>query len=419
MSELQTALLAIGFGVIAAVYFFGWWQQRKYRRKFGSAFKVSHADDALYQEHAEKVVMPEDTSLRLDDGMADGMSMETTPTDQIAPKGLASAQSIDATTSHFIETMQDIGPADGYSASGIREGQSQAVDSSAEPVLEHSSSNAQDETCAQMDTRSDFIIELHLAEPAPAAVLGGLWQRKFDFGKPVQVCGLSLNARQWERAVAEGHMLYQRFRVALQLVDRGGAISVAKLSDFSDLLLGIANRIKADAAAPDIRDAHRRAVELDAFCAEVDQMAGVNLIPPGERLLIGRNIAQAAALHGMTLEADGAFHLLDAQGSSLFALMNRNSKPFQHHTLETFTTAGLTLLLDAPRTEQPAARFDQMIRVAHELARELQVNLVDDNRVLLTDKGLELIRTQIADVEAKMCDYGIVPGGAQARRLFV
>src|SRR3989338_1669741 len=52
MSELQTALLAIGFGVIIAVYAFGWWQQRKYRRKFGAAFKASHAD-ALYQESAE------------------------------------------------------------------------------------------------------------------------------------------------------------------------------------------------------------------------------------------------------------------------------------------------------------------------------------------------------------------------------
>jgi DNA-binding transcriptional regulator of glucitol operon len=44
MSELQAALLAIGFGVIVAVYAFGWWQQRRYRRKFGAAFKASHKD---------------------------------------------------------------------------------------------------------------------------------------------------------------------------------------------------------------------------------------------------------------------------------------------------------------------------------------------------------------------------------------
>src|ERR1035437_4720293 len=54
MSELQAALLMIGFGVIVAVYVFGWWQQRRYRRKFGAAFKASHAD-ALYQESGAKL----------------------------------------------------------------------------------------------------------------------------------------------------------------------------------------------------------------------------------------------------------------------------------------------------------------------------------------------------------------------------
>ena len=55
MSELQKALLIIGLGVIVAVYVYGWWQQRSYRRKFGTAFKSSHAD-ALYQEGGDAKV---------------------------------------------------------------------------------------------------------------------------------------------------------------------------------------------------------------------------------------------------------------------------------------------------------------------------------------------------------------------------
>jgi FtsZ-interacting cell division protein ZipA len=120
----------------------------------------------------------------------------------------------------------------------------------------------------------------------------------------------------------------------------------------------------------------------------------------------------------MTLEADGAFHLLDAQGHSVFSLTNQDSKPFQHHTLETSGTSGLTLLLDVPRVENPAVQFDAMVRIAHELAGELQANLVDDHRVVLSDNGLARIRAQIAAVEAKMRDNGIAPGSAQARRLF-
>lgn len=374
MSELQTALLAIGFGVIVAVYVFGWWQQRKYQRKFGAAFKASHAD-VLYQENAAR------------------------PAEQ-------ALESIDE------ETMGEVIPA--------------VEEAAALPAAEMPAAPVLDGTCALLDVRSDFIIELHLAEPGPAAVLDGLWQRKFDFGKPVQVCGLVLPGKmprqmasqQWERAIAESQTLYERFRIALQLVDRGGAISAAKLADFRDLVLGVAKQIKADTTVPDVDETHRRATELDAFCAEVDQMVGINLVPPGERSLPGARIAQAAALHGMTLEADGAFHALDAQGHSAFSLINQDSRPFQHHTLETFGTPGLTLLLDVPRVENPAAQFDQMVRVAHELAGELQVNLVDDHRVVLSDNGLARIREQIAGVETKMRDNGIAPGHAQARRLF-
>ncbi len=360
MSELQTALLAIGFGVIVAVYVFGWWQQRKYRRRFGASFKSKHAD-VLYRENATAEPLQEPVP-----GNAATVPDETTgsPDNEQSDRGL---------------------PGD---------------------------------SCALLNARSDFIIELHPSEPGSAAVLDGLWQRKFDFGKPVQVCGMTLNSPQWERAIAESQTLYSHFRIALQLVDRGGAISAAKLADFRDLVLGIAKRIKADTAAEDTHEAHRRAMELDGFCAEVDQMIGINLLPPGERLLSCGKIAQTAALHGMTLEADGAFHLLNTHGHTVFSLINQDSRPFQHHTLENQDTAGITLLLDMPRVEHPSAQFDRMVGIAHEMATELQADLVDDHRVALTDSALAVIREQIIKIETKMRANDIVPGSAQARRLF-
>ena len=233
--------------------------------------------------------------------------------------------------------------------------------------------------------------------------------------------------------------MYSRFSIALQLVDRSGAISAARLADFRDLVLGVAKHIKADVAAPDVHEAHQRAVEQDKFCAEVDQMVGINLVPPGDRLLLGSQIAQAAALFGMRLESDGAFHLPDTRGwqgadrrrvsqaqgnerrrarGSLFSLVSLDSEPFQHKTLETTSTWGVTLLLDLPRVENPALQFDQMLRVAHELAAELQAELVDDHHVKLSEAGLARIRAMIVEVETKMRGNGLVPGSAQARRLF-
>lgn len=370
MSELQAALLAIGLGVIIAVYAFGWWQQRRYRNKFSAAFKANHTD-ALYQSG--------------DAGPA--ARVQQSP----------SAETVDDTAGAEI----------------IADAETTEV-----PAVESSAANLLDDSCALLDARSDFIIELNLAEPSHAAVLNGLWQRKFDFRKPVQVCGLALGTKKWERVIAESQVLYSRFRIALQLADRGGAISETKLADFKDLVLGVARHIKADTTVPDIRETYHHAVEMDAFCAEVDQMVGVNLVPPGARLLRGGRIAQAASMLGMTLEADGAFHFLDAQGRTLFSLINQDSKPFQHLTLETSSTAGITLLLDVPRVENPGQQFDKMMHVARELALELQVNMVDDHRVALSEKGLALIRTRINDVELKMCARGLIPGSSQARRLF-
>lgn len=360
MSELQTALLSIGLGVIVAVYGYGWWQQRQYRRKFGTAFKAGRAD-ALYQQRADP---------------------------------LPAQQPISAETGSTV----------------LLDGE----DVVAEPVAV----GVRDESCAALDARSDFIIELQLAEAAPAAVLDGLWQRKFDFGKPLYVCGQTRQRGPWERAIADGHTRYVCLRVALQLVDRGGAVSINRLTDFRDLMLNIARQIKAGAAAPEINALHQRALQLDALCAEMDQMVGLNLVPAGERLLLASTIARAAALSDMTLEADGAFHLLNAQGYSLYSLSNMDSKPFQHYALDTTSSDGVTLLLDVPRVEFPASQFDQMVLAARQLAAELQLNVVDDHRVLLSSSNLAHIRNQIAAVEAKMLANGIVPGSAQARRLF-
>lgn len=390
MSELQTALLAIGFGVIVVIYLLGWWQQRQYRRKYGAAFKATHSD-ALYQEAAPSK-------------QVDEIVHSDVPT-----RAVATLEPVTHDPIVVDEVVLDVAKLD---LPEIEVGS---------PVLvaeEVSQPTRLDESCALLDVRSDFIVELKFAEPSPAAVLDGFWQRKFDFGKPVQVCGFTLQTQQWERAIAESQTLYTHCKLSLQLVDRGGAISQTKLADFRDLVLGISKQIKAQSSVPAIDNTHAEALKLDALCASVDQMVGVNLVPPGERTLHGQRLEQAANLFGLTLESDGAFHALNAQGHSLFTLINQDTKPFQHHTIENCHTAGVTLLLDVPRVESPAQQFDQMMRVAHALAKELQVNVVDDQRVLLSEAGIALIRAQIAAVETKMMVNSIMPGSPQARRLF-
>jgi FtsZ-interacting cell division protein ZipA len=360
MSELQMALFVIGLGVIVLVYGYGWWQQRQYSKKFSKSFNQPK-NDALYsnaQEASAVKTMP----MRLSE--EDTTSAETLHDDDV-----------------FTPTVLD-------------------------------------ESCGLLTHRSDFIIELDLHEASPGAVLNSLWSRRFDFSKPIQICGLNLQTELWERVIAESQTLYLQMRIALQLSDRSGVISLTKLADFRDLVMGVAQDIQAKIHVPDIALAHQQAQTLDRICAQVDQMVGVNLIAEKGRLIRVSQLMQAAALQGLRLESDGALHGFDAAGQSLYHLVNRDNSPFLHHTIEHASSSGLTLLLDVPRTDNPVQQFDAMCDVARDLADELILNLVDDHNVLLTAVSLAHIREQISQVEKTMHANDIAPGGSQARRLF-
>ena len=218
--------------------------------------------------------------------------------------------------------------------------------------------------------------------------------------------------------MADGHGSYSAFKLALQLADRSGAVSEVRLSDFRGLARMLAAQIQAEVEMPEVAVASARAVKLDAFCAEVDHMIGLNIVPAGERSFPGAELARVAALHGMILQADGAFHLLDAQGHTLFTLCNQDNAPFQHHTLEQMWITGLTLLLDVPRVEHPTQRFDEMAVFARQLAMDLHAAVVDDHQVALGEPGIALIHDQVDAIEKHMLSGNVIPGSAQARRLF-
>ncbi|MBI5437335.1 MAG: hypothetical protein HY937_09560 [Nitrosomonadales bacterium] len=356
MSELQISLLGIGIAAVLAVYGYSWWQQRQYRRKFGAAFKHGH-EDALYRPAAEKTV----------DELLAG------PEEEVPGKSPSGE------------------PLRGQGADGV---------------------------CALLDGATDYIAVLSCKSPASGHELAPLWQKRFDFGKSVHVCGLNAASGVWEKVIAESPLSYSRFKLALQLADRSGAVSELRLSDFCGLARDLAVQLQAEAELPDVAAASARALELDGFCAEVDQMIGLNILPSGERTFSGGDVASVAGQHGMSLQADGAFHLLDAQGHTVFSLGNYDNTPFQHHTLGQMWVNGLTLLLDVPRVEQPTQRFDEMAVLARQLAMDLRAAVVDDHRVALGEPGIAQIREQVAAIESRMLSGRVVPGSAQARRLF-
>ena len=177
MSELQISLLGIGIAVVLAVYAYSWWQQRRYRRKFGATFKPGH-EDALYRPLASELLTPE------------------IPATELFEPALAGSR----------------------------------------PLLPH----ATDSVCALLDAATDYIAVISPKSPVGADALAQLWQQRFDFGKNIHICGANAASGLWEKVIAESPWAYSAFKLAVQLVSRSGAVSEARLADFRDLARMIA-----------------------------------------------------------------------------------------------------------------------------------------------------------------------------------
>jgi FtsZ-interacting cell division protein ZipA len=356
MSEFQKSLLVIAVLVVIAVYGYGYWQQWRYRR-------------SLDRAHAEPSLEPRPE-----------LSQESPAEPQAAVA--VSAVPVVEETEHFI------------------------TDSPAA------------EACELLDDKMDYIISMTPKFPASADILEALWPRRFDYGKTIQICGCNAATGAWERVIPESPASYSELRIAMQLVDRNGVISDTRLADFRELLGETGRQQDADMVLPLADSALERAKELDAFCASVDQMIGLNLVSRGERPLFASEVARAVQQSGMSLQADGTFHQFAADGATLFTLAMSDGTPFQHHTLDQMRVKSLTLLLDIPRVPEPARCFDDMILLALDIAPVLRVTLVDDQQVTLSEGAIAQIRSSVESVQQRMIDGSLVPGSKEALRLF-
>jgi FtsZ-interacting cell division protein ZipA len=366
MSELQISLLGIGVFVVLAVWGYGWWQQRQYRRRFGEVFDRKR-EDALQQAPAAVI--------------------HETPTE-------AEVAEIEAAAEEAVEE----------------------VVSTLDEEAVHNSIT--DEGCALVEDNSDYVTYIHPLTPQGVSALAPLWQQRFDFGKPVNACGLNATTSMWERVIPESSLFYSSYKISLQLVDRTGAVSETRLAKFRELIQRIATEMSAEAECPDVPAAARHAIALDAVCAEVDQIIGLNLVPRSDRQLLGAEIVYVASQNGFTLEADGSFQFLNRHGVTQFKLSNLDNVPFQHHLLNQMSFSGLTLLLEVPRVENPVERFDEMLEMARVIASGLRATVVDDRRKPLGDDGIAMIREQVRGIEQTMLAHHLVAGSQQALRLF-
>jgi hypothetical protein len=128
-------------------------------------------------------------------------------------------------------------------------------------------------------------------------------------------------------------------------VSRNGVVSEAELVEFRAYVQRIAQAHGAAASAPPVREALEAAQALDRACADVDVQIALHVVGPEKK--------------------------------------NSELGPFT----VTPRPDGVTLLLDLPRTPEPAKSYAAMVGAA----RRLGGRLVDDNGNPLDERGLRSV----------------------------
>ena len=360
MSELQLAIAALGALGIAGVVAYNAWVSRRHRH-LGDRVLPRVEGDPLLDD------APKPTSV----GQAD-VALESATASRVEPVIDAPAERTDA-------------------------------EARPEPYL--------------LAPEFDFMLSLSTLDPVSgerlaslAGELGRAHQRR------IAVLGLDEGSRRWQ--AADGSGAYLAMLAGLQLTDRRGAADEAEIALFSGAVRRFADEVMAVVDAPPLQQAAEQARQLDALCARVDTQVGINVV--------GRNMAFSAARLRTLIDRnaadfadDGNAIVTDAEGNTQFVIFDHDGQSLAPAVGTTATIRGLTFLLDVPRVGDGARVFARMVQVARDFAGTLGGELVDDQRLPLTDAALDSIARQIAQQQELMTASGIAPGSRLARRLFV
>ncbi|UTH76679.1 cell division protein ZipA C-terminal FtsZ-binding domain-containing protein [Chromobacterium sp. IIBBL 290-4] len=393
MSELQIGVLILGGGVIALVFGFNMFQEWRFRKRTQQAF-ARPQDDVLLNVPKNNVrdgVRTDRMEPVLVDTALDEMVEEDEPFEPALPPLAMTAK---PAAEPRLEPADDV----------------PVVDEEDEDELAMDSADHQALVVAMLDPSLDFIAEVVFHEPHELAAMP-----RFNVGKRTQLIGRTERG-MWKVAEALPGTRYKQINISMQMVDRSGSVSEQELAAFCQQVSRFAEDHNAAVNFPQRQQKLVAARELDRFCADVDVLIGINIVPQasieGARL---RSFAEAA---GLQLEPDGAFHYLADSGNTLYSLVAADQMPFTFHTLLDKSFPALTLLFDVPRVAGGVEVFDRAVHFARQLAQEFDAQLVDDNRRVLSDVGLARIRDQLLHIYGSMDDRGIAPGSVAALRLF-
>lgn len=265
----------------------------------------------------------------------------------------------------------------------------------------------------------DVIALLYASSPLPLSQIKHISSQLKEFAEHTFAFGLT-EAEDWVAlAQANPQATYSQLACALQLADRGGAVSRSILNRFQHMIEIIGLDLSAHVEWQGNGDPLNQAVSLDQFCIEVDKTVGFHLLANAGTTFHATKLRGLLEAQGLSLSNDGRFNLMNAEHGGLeFSIKNFEGNPFSAEMVKSSVMHGITFQLDIPTVKNSAQVFDSMVVIAKALAKALDATMMDDNRRPLGDIQLEKIRQQLKVINAKMIAIGIIPGSQHALRLF-
>ncbi len=139
--------------------------------------------------------------------------------------------------------------------------------------------------------------------------------------------------------------------------------------------------------------------------AEIEEVLVINVIARDPSGFRGPALLQNILGSGLRFGEMDIFHRhesMTGQGETLFSMANA-VKPgtFDLNDIDHFTTRAVSFFLGLPGPRHPKQAFDLMIAAARKLSQELNGELKDDQRSVLTAQTIENYRQRIAEFERR------------------
>jgi len=387
MNELQLALIGFGALLVAAVWAYNLWQERKQRRQVEAALPPAKPD-VLMAGRGEA----EDAPRR-----EPGIAPFTVPREP---------------TFGEPEVPQDE--------------EAEPTPVAAAPV-EHEATPAGAQPPVPLpaewaDGRADCLLRIEFVDPVAVPEIWAeqaAWAHKLD--KPLQWLGYMEHegGGRWHVLLPQESGAVLQVAAALQLADRRGALREASLAIFLDGMHKLARRFAGLVDLPEPGPVLAAARELDAFCAGVDVQLSLHVIPRAGSIaeMVGARLVPALDACGLQREGE-RYVAVDEAGAEAFSLTCLTAGGAVADKPESQALSDLTFSIDVPRVADGAAAFERMLASARQCADALGGQLADPQRKPLADATSAAIRARIADLQAGMARMGIPAGGVRALRLF-